>query len=215
MAARFTLEHLVCEVPAPMSSSQFLWYEIDLDNAVPTDGLHTWLPGVNVIGSTRGATWSVVSTSIERARDMNATHVQFESSGSSDVTRSVIDAIGDHGMSAIPARHLDKPPSETVLRRELDTLAACATSHVKIAFPAPDDEHLAVGLSALAEWPDELPQLSLTPMGGRHSRLAAALAGSRLVFAPLLSTAERMSAFWLRALFEAPQREEEPWVRTS
>lgn len=215
MAARFTLEHLVCEVPAPTSSAKFLWYEIDLDAAQRVDGSRTWPPGVKVIGSTRGATWSIVSPGIERARDVDATHVQFESSDSWEATRSMIDAITDHGMSAIPARHLDRPPTETRLRRELDALAACSTSHVKLAYPAPNDEHLVLGLKALAEWPDDLPQLSLTPMGGRQARLTAALAGSRLVFAPVQSTAERMSAFWLRALFEVPQAEEEPWARMS
>lgn len=190
----FTLENLVCEVSRMPRSSRYSWYELDLDaGSLPVGPLPR---GVRLIGATRtdGAEAVRKASSL---RVSGITHVQFEAS--EDATRH-IRSLSQAGLKAIPARHLRCVPAcPTELARHSEWLSELDCPIVKLVYPAPEPSNVQWGLDVLGGWGGR-SSLSLTPHGSRQGRVAAALAGSRLVFAPLRETAERLSASWYRAL---------------
>jgi hypothetical protein len=200
--AQFCLDHLVCEVPRLGTATGFAWYELDWDDPVVTRTCaddHVPRPG-RVIAATRRGPTDVVDEVLPTLPAGAVTHLQFEVPHAPDGHDAVV-AVRTAGFIPIPARHLPAAPSDQdALRSTAESLAALGTGLIKVVFPATDAAHLRWAETLLREWPHDRVGLSLTPAGTRQGRLGAALAGSRLVFAPLSDTAERMSASWYRRL---------------
>ena len=77
---------------------------------------------------------------------------------------------------------------------------------MKIAYWAPTEPDWRIAVELLETWRHDDVPLSVTPMGTRRGRLAAALAGSRLVWVPLISNEDRFGAGWWAELLRAPQQ---------
>ncbi|MFI1996439.1 hypothetical protein [Actinoplanes sp. NPDC020271] len=196
----FSLEHLVCEVPSLDAAPGFRWYEIDGDDAdaVRAAGGGASAGGEVIVATRREA--SAIHEMLPTATGGPATHLQFEI-GNGKSGQAAVVAVRDRGLTPIPACHLAATPSTfSHLRRVGEDLAALGSPIVKVVFPASEDRHVRWAEQLLQDWPHDQVGLSLTPAGHRQGRVRAALAGSRLVFAPLVSTSERMSAFWYRQL---------------
>ena len=152
-----------------------------------------------------GATRQHGEAALRRAPQLRArglTHVQFEADAAA---AGRVAALRAEGLATIPARHLDRPPPDAAaLADHAYRLADLGTGIIKLVYPCSGPGLLRHGLDLLESWlagrAEGRPALSLTPHGSRQARVAAALAGSRLVYAPLRTTAERMSAAWYRAL---------------
>lgn len=199
LTGKFTLDNLVCETYQPDLAPGFHWYEADYD---AHGGDMTWArrqPDVlRLIFATRHSVPSYVEAVIQQAAICHATHIQFEAGDGHSARRIVAQAHGS-GIDAIPARHLREPlGAPHQLRGVVNELAETGASAVKVVFPARDWTHVMWAVDLLGDWPLPEVRLSITPSGNRQARVAAALAGSRLVYAPLDSTSERMSAFWYR-----------------
>ncbi|MFG1838763.1 hypothetical protein ACGFH8_10060 [Micromonospora sp. NPDC049175] len=202
----FSLEHLVCEVPSLGAAPGFRWYELDGDDAgvmrASRERGATPEDGASVVVATRHGAARVIEA-LPTIGAAAATHVQFEVSGHAR-DAAALDAVRDHGLTPIPACHLPAAPSRRGhLKDRAERLAALGAPVVKVVYPALNARHVGWAEELLREWPHERVGLSLTPAGHRQGRLRAALAGSRLVFAPLTTTAERMSAYWYRDLVVA------------
>jgi hypothetical protein len=203
---QFLLDHLVCEVPTTGAASGFAWYELDADDP---DVVRSFAASVRpaparVIAATRRGAAGTADELIPELSGDAITHVQFEAV---DVPRSrvTVDALGTIGIDALPACHLDAAPARPdLLRAAAERLAVLGTDLIKLVFPATEAQHLRWAEELLQQWPHQDVGLSLTPAGSRQGRLRAALAGSRLVFAPLTGTAERMSAYWYREMVTEP-----------
>nr|WP_296073378.1 hypothetical protein [uncultured Actinoplanes sp.] len=196
----FRLEHLVCEVGRPGDPPGYLWYELDWDDPAVVAANEAVAPAgsARVIAATRRGPHATVREVVPSIGP--ATHVQFEVPRSAE-GRTAVAAIRDSGRTPVPALHLTATPAGPgELRNRVEALAELGTDLIKLVFPAPRLEHIRWAEALLDNWPQRSVGLSLTPAGGRQGRVAAALAGSRLVFAPLSATAERMPASWYRAL---------------
>lgn len=194
---RFRLDHLVCEVPTLGMVDGFRWYELDGDSQ--TFDPPRYRPGYNVIVATRRPTQSALLL-LERLRGSGVSHLLFEADDLS-ASRQVVRDASRIGIGAIATRHLaDLPESTDLLLAAADDLRRLNPQFVKLAFPAVEEHTVRIGLDALDRWRSGWPPLCITPMGTRQGRVAAALAGSRLVFAPMVEHDDRPSADWFRTL---------------
>ncbi|MBB5774976.1 type I 3-dehydroquinate dehydratase [Nonomuraea jabiensis] len=212
MTSAFRLDHLVCEVARLPEAAEFHWYELDLDRGIPALPPRPTDWTANVIAATRAPAGPDLAVMVRRGLPAGITHLQFEVAGDDAAARELARLAEDRGVTPILARHLPRPPrGPDELRAVAETLAELGGELVKVAHPAPSRPDVEAALAVLSQWPAGRPGLSLTPMGGRQARVAAALWGSRLVYAPLTPTAERMSAHWYRELTTCSTILESPW----
>lgn len=203
----FRWSHLVCEVPHVPAVPEYAWYEIDLDGDLTRALWSQTRPDTHVIAATRQSSPVRVRALVGQGIWNIATHIQFEFDGCTVDASDLVRYLHYVGLEAIPAWHLEKPPrSQEELYSTIERLASLPVSIIKLVYPVGSAEHLEMGMTILRSWPDTEPALSLTPAGSRQARLAAALAGSRLVYAPLEATVDRMPASWWRALVTEPSR---------
>lgn len=208
----FRLDHLVHELPTEgaldlsrPAAQRCTWFEVTAHHVKLSESP---LPAQckNVVLAVHGH--QIAGSWLEELADapIRVTHVQFESSSLAvDATR--VEAIRRAGFVPIPARHLSDRESPH-LGTVLNDLCGLGASIIKVAVPVGASCRIDTVVAALASWPSE-PALSLTPLGSRQGRVAAALAGSRLVFAPNRTTSQRMSADWYVELLKpAPQGDE-------
>lgn len=198
----FRLEHLVCETPAPERTPGFLWYEYDCDlheaGTVPRGPRPA---AARLIAATRRGPVEALRTVLPHLEETSASHLQFEAGNDLQHSPQAVTAARDDGVAVIAAHHLRVPPATAAeLRTAVLRLAPLDTPFIKIVFPVTDHRQVWWAVELLADWPHTDVALSLTPAGGPQARLAAALAGSRLVYAPLTDTRERMAASWYRHL---------------
>lgn len=209
----FHLDQLVCECPDPATAPGFRWYEADLDD--PRHVLALAYPSEPGPGAERvdddppprlvASTRHKDADRLERVVDQVLlgrrvpTHVQVECAPGTP-SRS-IELVRDRGLLPVAALHSRTPPRSAVrLRSLVSTMADLGAAIVKLVYPVHAAAHVRWTVELLLDPPPGCPSLSLTPTGDRQARVAAALAGSSLVFAPLHTTSERMSAEWYRAL---------------
>ncbi|WP_250405134.1 hypothetical protein [Streptomyces cellostaticus] len=198
----FRLEHLVCETPAPERAPGFLWYEHDCDlleaGTVPRGPLPA---AAHLIAATRRGPSEALRKVLPHLKETAASHLQFEAGNDLQHSSRAVTTARDHGIAIIAAHHLHSPPATAAeLRAAVLRLKALETPFIKIVFPVSAQRQVWWSIELLADWPHSDVALSLTPAGGVQARLAAALAGSRLVYAPLTDTRERMAAHWYRHL---------------
>jgi 3-dehydroquinate dehydratase len=124
------------------------------------------------------------------------THLQFEADGE-PASRDAVAAITDAGLTPIISRHLTKSVRSVAdLRAQAEELTSYGRGFVKIAYWAPTETDWRVAVEFLESCQHlDLP-LSVAPMGSRQGRVAAALAGSRLIWVPLVSSEDRFGADW-------------------
>jgi len=204
------LENIVCEVPQLGIEPGFSWYEIDA--SVLDEDVGSAPDGGNAIAVTCDSHWSRLEPLLDRLVDTCVGHVQFEVGDWTDVG-AIIERARGLGVEPIPAAHTGRPPeSEDELNRTIARLSELDATIVKVAYPAERAEQARWGVDALRSWDQGRIGLAVTPMGTRAGRVAAALAGSRLVHAGVHATPERPSAAWFRQLAEdtARQRAGEP-----
>jgi hypothetical protein len=195
MKPGFELENLVCEVDRVPGQGACRWYELDLDARPDRIDLAGGAVAARVIAATRRMNVRELEQAVRRLESSVVTHVQFETPDDALTARRMSHLVVAAGRRPLPARHLDRPPANRqVLVSYAERLAGLDGEIVKLVYPAVDAEHVEMGLEMLATWVG--PALSLTPAGTRQSRVAAALAGSRLVYAPMRHTGDRMSARW-------------------
>lgn len=205
----FELDRLVCECPSPDDAPGYRWYEADLDDprqvAALTTGTALAAPSGDqsprLLGSTRHRHPASLARLLDQvlAGGRQPTHVQVECPpGGLPQTLEVIRA---RGLQPVPAWHRTASPrSAADLLSLVSAMSEHGTDVIKLVYPADRAEVVQWTVDLLLDPPAGLPSLSLTPTGDRQARVAAALAGSCLVFAPLHTTRERMAAAWYREL---------------
>jgi hypothetical protein len=197
----FSLEHLVYEVNCSELPVGYTWYEMDWD-AGHRRLLSPERPeGVQVICATRRSARKLIDEVLPSiAGSSVVTHVQFEVTDSPE-DHQIVERLRADGLSTIASRHLRNAPSGAEeLHAVVRGLAELGSALVKVVFPSTASEHVRWCTDLLHIWDHNTAGLSLTPRGSRQGRLAAALAGSRLVYAPPQTTNERMAAPWYRQL---------------
>lgn len=202
----FQLDQLVCECPVPENAPGYLWYEADLDDpghlaALASAPGHVHDDAPQVLGSTRQRSPETLARLLDSVAggSRRTTHVQIECPPGG--SRRPLQLVETHGLHPVPAWHCPTPPDSA--RELLDRVIAMTdwgTDIVKVVYPAHRPEVVRWTVDLLLDPPPGTSRLSLTPAGSRQARVAAALAGSSLVFAPLQATSERMSAPWYREL---------------
>jgi 3-dehydroquinate dehydratase len=117
----------------------------------------------------------------------------------------IVNAASARHLPAIATTHLPtRTYSAAEIIDELAKLEDCGAAIVKIAYKAVTAGDVAVGLEALERSRERVRvPVSITPMGTRWGRIAAAAAGSCLVFAPWRATPDRQSASEMLQLLEA------------
>ena len=190
--------HIVCEVPADHDVGAYCWCEISLDSQEVIDGL-VELPAVEeytrVIAATRATDQQLVEQKVTAALDAKVDYVLFESL-SKQQTRDTITEITKRNRRSIATKHIaGDVTSSAQMVRELEGMAAMGADIVKVAYFAHTPSAIAMGLDALQRAQANIDKpVSITPMGTRWGRVAAAMAGSQLVFAPLHGESDRPSA---------------------
>lgn len=198
MSTPFGLGNLVCEVDRVDPAQPYHWYELSLvpraASALADDAV-----AAHVIAATELSGVSVLP--LFDLLGSIVTHVQFEAPAGT--AKPVLAELANRGRKAIPALHLTEPPADqATLHDHAQRLAELGTDIVKLVYPALTWKHVRFGLDLLGMWPDDGPRLSLTPAGDRQGRVAAALAGSALVYVPLVTAGDRMAASWWRDLVD-------------
>lgn len=191
-------EHIVCEVPSGYAVGSFCWCEISLDSPELVNGLVS-IPTVQsftkVIAATRAAEPELAERRVAAALNARVEYVLFESV-SKQQTRDTITEIRKNNSKSIATKHLaGEVDSAAQMVRELEGMAELGADIVKVAYFAHTPSAIALGLDALQRAQETIDKpVSITPMGTRWGRVAVAMAGSHLVFAPLVSEGDRPSA---------------------
>jgi 3-dehydroquinate dehydratase len=191
-------ENIVCEIPPGYAVGSFYWCEISLDSLETADDLVRVLSvnsSTKVIAATRAVEQGLVERKVAAALNAKVEYVLFESV-SKQQTRDTITEITKRNSKSIATKHLaGEVGSAAQMVRELVGMAELGADIVKIAYFAHTPSAIALGLDALQRAQETIDKpVSITPMGTRWGRVAAAMAGSQLVFAPLLSEGDRPSA---------------------
>lgn len=203
-------EQLVCEVDRVPENGWFSWYEVPLATAASATAPRLAAPAPaglspSVIAATRDRDERTILSRAIGLMGTAITHIQFEADPNSPALGGILLRIEELGFGTIAAAHLDGPATSKQLLSIADRLADAGAAIVKIVYPSTTYAGARHGLEALERWPEDGTPLSLTPASSRISRLAAALAGSALVFVPMKNEPDRMCAAWWRDLLSPPQ----------
>lgn len=194
-ASRF-LDHLVCELPSAAEvATGFRWYEVELESPAPPRR-PKWIEGAEVIAATLVMDPAAIDAHLEAVLEAGGfSHVLFELTSRAHAERAIARASA-RGVKSILTMHL--PPGRRTESELLDHLRAiedCGPAIAKIAYEATSPSEIAIGLAVLERAKTIIAApVSVTPMGTRWGRIAAAAAGSHLIFAPLHATPLRQSA---------------------
>ena len=187
------MDNLVCEVRRLPSRRRFSWYERKLNSITASEACEE----SRVIGASTARTMHDLSEECSRIPTASISHLQFEATSCARGAQ-LAEA---RGWIALPAAHLAAaPPSEAALLALIHELSEVGGPIVKVAYPCDTPEAISIGLNVLQCRDPGMPEVALIPRGSRQARVLFALAGSRLVYAPLRQTSERMSADWFRGL---------------
>ena len=148
-----------------------------------------------MIAATRATDQQLVEQKVTAALDAKVDYVLFESL-SKQQTRDTITEITKRNGRSIATKHIvGDVTSSAQMVRELEGMAAMGADIVKVAYFAHTPSAIAMGLDALQRAQANIDKpVSITPMGTRWGRVAAAMAGSQLIFAPLHGESDRPSA---------------------
>lgn len=168
-------ERIVVEVPRlRLLPAGWLWAELDLDQQAE---LPASRPGQLRVSAATRSSGRHVPEVLARLRGTAVTHLQFEAKRT-PVTRDAVTAAADQGILTILSRHLTATPhSAADLSAHAEELKSYGGAFMKIAYWAPTEPDWRIAVELLETWRHDDVPLSVTPMGTRRGRLAAALAG--------------------------------------
>jgi hypothetical protein len=192
------LDNIVCELPCYEYTPGFKWYEIQIssleeNNLITPQFLLSSEANFIAASHTKYSDECLNHISIALCRQFK--YILFESV-SNTPTIQAVELIKSAGAVSIAACHINQRISgfEDILL-QLRRMADIGANIVKVAYPAFSSAEIGYGLIAMEKSRTEIKvPVSITPMGTSWGRIAAALAGSFLVFAPLLAEPRRFSA---------------------
>lgn len=186
------LSQVVCEIPGDEYQPGFRWYEKEARSCSRPD----WMaPTSRLIATSASQNSEEALQEVESAIAQSATFIAFEFLHA-DHARRLLNLVTSAGAEPLIFMHLSQPPpGPAVLVERFMDMAKVGAQCMKIAYPASSAADVGNGLVALS-LVREITDLRvcITPMGLRWGRIAAAAAGSDLVFAPAKSIGDRPSA---------------------
>lgn len=183
-------DRLVAEPDGTLVDAHYDWIEIPLRQtpeaiAAQAAALREQCPGARFVGATMGDGPGSVVADVRKGLEAGLECLLFEATR--DVpTAELMDEICGSERLAVPTIHLlDACEDRGRLADELLRLESYGGWCAKLAYPAMTARAVAAGLDVLTTRALAGATVSVTPMGTTWGRLAAAVAGSALVFAPV------------------------------
>ncbi|HEX7693998.1 MAG TPA: type I 3-dehydroquinate dehydratase [Sphingomonas sp.] len=184
---------LVCEIDDDTMSPGFYWYEIPASDAPKRPD---WLDAeARLIVTSFAKSQDRTEREVCRALECGARDVAFEYLSDHHARHMVATIVASGANPICIAHQTAPPPSVAAVIDQLERLRDSGASILKIAFPAATADVIAICINAQFRANNRFAEpVSLTPMGTRWGRIAAAAAGSALIFAPAVATPGRQSA---------------------
>jgi hypothetical protein len=142
---------------------------------------------VRILGASRCDSWNDTVEQVLKAPAAGLDAVVFEALHTSKVN-ALVARLSAEGVLAVPTVHLGPASDPARILDELEWLECSGGWISKVAYEVTTPAAVAAGLRVLDEGVSTGRPVSITPMGTAWGRIAAAAAGSALIFAPLDSS---------------------------